>query len=37
MDWLDVFTAVMAVLVLVLALREAFQDDRHDQSSETRK
>jgi hypothetical protein len=32
MDWLDAFTAVMAVLVVVLALRDAFQDDPHDQS-----
>jgi hypothetical protein len=37
MDWLDAFTAVMAVLVVVLALRDAFQDDPHDQSREAEK
>lgn len=37
MDWLDAFTALMTVLVVVLALRYAFRDDPHDQSGEAEK
>jgi hypothetical protein len=37
MDALDTFTAAMVVLVVFLALRNAFQDNSKDQSSKEKK
>lgn len=37
MDALDTFTAAMVVLVVFLALRNAYRDNSKDQSSEDRK